>query len=622
MTKSMMVCVLAMGIVSLAGLDVYADKRCNECHDDGKKISKLHQTSVHKDMECTDCHMEAELENGEHPEKMAKVACGDCHDEVAEMYTIHGRGKVGDPDVPRCSDCHGTHQILPHTLAASKVSSQNITTTCGNCHQNKKLMKKHKLWFTDAVETYLMSVHGHATSDGSRPEAAACNDCHSTAKTAHQIFPPSNRDSSINHFNIPDTCGNCHKDEAKAYWKGIHGQLTARGETDTPICTDCHGEHGILSPDDERSPVNAARLAEATCSPCHESARLNEKFNIPTGRLRSFVDTYHGLKSKAGDLTVANCASCHMFHDILPQSDPESSIHPNNLKKTCAQCHENIHETMAQNTVHGAPGEGRTPVANIVKNIYLVLIFGVIGSMLAYILIDLRKLLSEHFNAKQQIVRMTRFAVVQHSLLMLSFTVLCITGFALRFSGSWWEDLLFGFEGGAPIRGSIHRISAMVFLATVAVHMGYLFTAEGKSFLKGMIPRWHDVIQGLQMVRFNTTGKGDHPQFGRFSYVEKAEYWALVWGTAIMSLTGFFLMFDNLAAAWFPKGLLDIFLIIHYYEAWLALLAIVVWHLYSAVFRPTAYPMNPSWITGKMPLEMYKEEHPADKETIKHIVEK
>ncbi|MBN2343475.1 MAG: cytochrome b/b6 domain-containing protein [Deltaproteobacteria bacterium] len=606
----------------LYSFNAAADETCLKCHDNGKSIEQAHSHSIHKDMDCTDCHTEAVLEEGEHPEKMAAVACGDCHDDAVETYTEHGRGKVGDADVPKCKDCHGTHGILPHTDPESKVHPKNMTVTCGKCHQNSKLIKKHNLWFSDAVETYLKSVHGHATKDGKKPEAAACNDCHSAGNSAHRILSPGDSASSINHFNIPDTCGKCHKKEAKAYWKGIHGKLTARGETDTPICTDCHGEHGILSPDDNRSPVNAARLAEATCSPCHESARLNEKFNIPTGRLRSFVDTYHGLKSKAGDLTVANCASCHGYHDILPQSDPESSIHPSNLKKTCSKCHNNIHEAMAQTTVHGAPGEGRTPIANLVKNIYFALIFAVIGSMIVYIVIDLRKLLADHFNAKHQVVRMSRWAVLQHSLLMLSFTVLCVTGFALRFSGSWWEDILFGWEGGAPMRGLIHRGSAMVFVFTVIVHVGYLFTAEGRSFMKGMLPRWMDVTQALQMVKYNVTGKGEHPRFGRFSYVEKAEYWALVWGTAIMSMTGFFLMLDNVAASMFPKGLLDVLLIIHYYEAWLALLAIVVWHLYSAVFRPSAYPMNPAWITGKMPLKMYKEEHPADEETIKSTTEK
>ena len=71
-------------------------------------------------------------------------------------------------------------------------------------------------------------------------------------------------------------------------------------------------EHGILATEDPRSPVSPFRVAEATCSPCHESAKLNVKYDLPSGRLQSYVDSYHGLKSRAGDRTVANCSSCHM----------------------------------------------------------------------------------------------------------------------------------------------------------------------------------------------------------------------------------------------------------------------------------------------------------------------
>jgi cytochrome b subunit of formate dehydrogenase len=102
------------------------------------------------------------------------------------------------------------------------------------------------------------------------------------------------------------------------------------------------------------------------------------------------------------------------------------------------------------------------------------------------------------------------------------------------------------------------------------------------------------------------------PLFDRFSYVEKAEYWALVWGTAVMIITGFTLWFDNIVVQWVPKGFLDVILVIHYYEAWLATLAILIWHMYSTVFNPQVYPMNPSWIDGKMPRYMYQHEHRDD----------
>jgi cytochrome b subunit of formate dehydrogenase len=100
------------------------------------------------------------------------------------------------------------------------------------------------------------------------------------------------------------------------------------------------------------------------------------------------------------------------------------------------------------------------------------------------------------------------------------------------------------------------------------------------------------------------------------------EYWALVWGSIVMMITGLFLWFDDLAILFFPKGFLDVMLVIHFYEAWLASLAILIWHMYSTIFSPAVYPMNPSWINGKMPEESYKHEHPADPMFKKYETEK
>ena len=99
------------------------------------------------------------------------------------------------------------------------------------------------------------------------------------------------------------------------------------------------------------------------------------------------------------------------------------------------------------------------------------------------------------------------------------------------------------------------------------------------------------------------------PAFARFGFVEKAEYWALIWGAVVMFGTGVLLWFDNRLVHWIPKGFLEVALVIHFYEAVLATLAILVWHMYSTVLSPGVYPGNPSWITGTMPEAMYRHEH-------------
>jgi len=443
--------------------------------------------------------------------------------------------------------------------------------------------------------------------------AATCNDCHSSGGTAHKILSPGHPDSSINHFEIPRTCGKCHQGVENDFWEGIHGKLVARGETDSPVCTSCHGEHGIISPKDPRSPVSRSRVAEQTCSPCHESAVLNEKYGLPTGRLTTFIDSYHGLKSKAGDTRVANCASCHGVHRILPSKDPTSTVHPDNLQQTCGECHPSISAKMAAIPIHGVRGEGlQTTAADIVEKIYIVAICIIIGLMVLHWLIDLGRHLLNLFRRRPQVRRMRLNEVWQHTFLMISFIVLVVSGFALRFHEGWMARFFFGWEGGFELRGLVHRAAALLFLGAVVWHILYVFLSKrGRGFVKDMLPLRSDFTGFVDRILYNLGRRNDHPHFGRFSYVEKAEYWALVWGTAVMIATGFLLWFDNWFIQFLPKGLLDVALVIHYWEAWLATLAILVWHLYSTVFSPSVYPMNPSWITGTMPSEMYREEHPA-----------
>jgi len=585
---------------------------CLDCHsepDGDMPVTTLEEMakSVHVDFECTDCHMD--IGDLPHEETLAPVNCGECHDDVSDQYERHGFGRVGvDPDIPTCTDCHATHDIRLVTDKASRVNPLNLPETCGNCHEDSDFTESHGIRFKHPVKVYTNSVHGKAALGGIY-SAATCNDCHSTDGSSHKILPPGDITSTINHFNIAATCGKCHKYIEQDYREGIHGVLTERGQVESPICTTCHGEHNILLTSDPRSPVSSSRLAEATCSPCHESASLNEKYELPTGRLLSFRDSYHGLKSKAGDQTVANCASCHGAHRILPSTNPTSTIHPDNLKKTCGGCHPEISTKIAQTPIHDSNSGLHTGVAGIVRIVYLWLIFGIIGGMVIHWLIDLRKQIRVVMK-KKDIRRMEGDEVVQHFILALSFTVLVVSGFSLRFYDVWWSEMLFGWEGGYAFRGDLHRIAGVIMLLASVWHLFFLSTERGKKFLKDMWPRWEDARQAFQMMGYNLGIAKTHPLFGRFSYVEKAEYWALVWGTVVMGATGFMLWFDNLFVSWLPKGFLDVALIIHYYEAWLAFLAILIWHMYSTVFSPKVYPMNPSWLTGYMPKEQFEAEHP------------
>jgi hypothetical protein len=129
-------------------------------------------------------------------------------------------------------------------------------------------------------------------------------------------------------------------------------------------------------------------------------------------------------------------------------------------------------------------------------------------------------------------------------------------------------------------------------------------------------PRPKDAFDAMGTMRYYLGLSKVRPQFGRFNYAEKAEYWALVWGTALMGVTGVMLWakvwVGNLLARWW----VDVATAVHFYEAILATLAIVVWHFYQVFFDPDVYPMNWAWWDGKMPVEHYKHEHGLDAEAL------
>jgi cytochrome b subunit of formate dehydrogenase len=253
----------------------------------------------------------------------------------------------------------------------------------------------------------------------------------------------------------------------------------------------------------------------------------------------------------------------------------------------------------------------RTAAADVVEDVYIIAIVVIIGLMVLHWLLDLYRHLRNVVMLTPQVVRMRPLEVAQHTMLTVSFILLVISGFALRYSEGWISSLFFGWEGGFEVRGVLHRVAAIVFMLTIVWHLVFIvMSTRGRRFLRDIWPSITDFREFGRRILYNIGVISQPPRFGRFSYVEKAEYWALVWGTVIMIVTGTLLWFDNWFIEFLPKGVLDVSLVIHYWEAWLATLAIAVWHLYSTVFSPHVYPMNPSWLTGKMPDTMYEREHP------------
>jgi len=243
----------------------------------------------------------------------------------------------------------------------------------------------------------------------------------------------------------------------------------------------------------------------------------------------------------------------------------------------------------------------------------LILIVSVIGAMFAHNgLIFVKKVRAHLRSTGRPVLRMGRSQRWQHAVLALSFIVLAITGFALKFPDSWIAKLMGSSE---PFRRWTHRVAGIVLLLAGMYHIIYILASkDGRKLVKDLFPIKKDIADVWCNVRYLVGLSKEKPKIGRFGYAEKMEYWAVVWGTIIMGVTGLMIWFKMDVTHWLPRWLVDVALTIHYYEAILACLAILVWHFYHVIFDPDVYPLNMACYDGKVSEQWQEEEHALDTE--------
>lgn len=616
----------AWALLGFLGPPAYAleDEECMFCHGEadltketeGGELIHLYVdqaafgNSVHAENGCVSCHVD--IEELPHEEGLELVNCGACHEE-AEQYveSLHGVAlKNGDKDAAICHDCHSKHDIRPVTSVLSPVHPRNLPYTCGRCHSDTALTKRHMVSVTKPSDAYIKSVHGKAVVMKGLETAAVCNDCHGT----HDMLPSQDPNSAIFWLNIPQTCGQCHSGVVRTYAESIHGRALMAGIKDAPNCTSCHGEHNIESHLLEGSATSPQQISRATCVRCHENERIMSRYGVEVHRQASYMDSYHGVTSTAGANVAANCTSCHGVHNILQHDDPLSSIHPDNLVETCRRCHENANANFAASPVHVVPAATGRKLQDLVQLAYIWLIVLVIGFMLMHNgLLLLRRLVAKFAQSRPGGETHKRFGWglrLGHAVLAISFIVLAETGFALRYPEGWWVRLFFVGDPSLALRSSIHRSAGIVMTLVFVLDLVYLVaSAKGRNEFRALFPRIRDAKDLIHNLGYVLGLKREEADADRYGYKEKLEYWGLVWGSMVMVVTGFCMWYASAFMTYFPKVALDIVALVHFFEAVLAVLTILVWHMYFIVMDPDVYPMNWSWLTGHIPLEAFKKHH-------------
>lgn len=527
------------------------------------------------------------------------ATCKNCHTDIAKRFaaSIHGLNPTGK--APDCVDCHGGKA---HTIA--------MPTTQTREQQEAKCIACHRSLSAELAK----SVHN-------RPDIVAgdhpsCLSCH--GGSPHDIVPPAHRTPQ----QLAALCGTCHSDEARmsryglttgafsSYEQSFHGRALMKfGKTKVANCTDCHGLHGVLSPKDTDSPTHPDHVA-ATCGKCHPGGNMNFAMS-GANHLRLRIDSTPLLRIEE-----------QLFRGLIFGT----------LGFLLGMVLLDMNRKVFRHDAD--PASGR-PAAVLIAVSFTILVAGVvlayfrmrgagwlwllaIGLMvLASVIVSIRKKKNGGEAHEKHYRRLSRIQRTQHILLASSFTVLVLTGFPIHFANVEWTHYMLNIFGGFDSARIVHRVAGVVMVLNWFWHLGYLMYAWKRAgfSLKSwtMFPTWKDVIDFVHTIKYGLGLRDQPPQFDRFQFKEKFDYFADIWGTIVMGSTGFILWFPTVLGNQLPDVAFGFSYIAHSYEGLLAMLAIILWHFYNAHFNPDIFPMSATWYSGSMSESEMAREHPLEK---------
>ena len=209
--------------------------------------------------------------------------------------------------------------------------------------------------------------------------------------------------------------------------------------------------------------------------------------------------------------------------------------------------------------------------------------------------------------------RFSRWDRIEHALLLSSFTILVLTGVPQKFSAYAWADWMITAMGGIETVRVIHRVAAIVLMLETIYHFSAVsYKIYVKRVSLTMLPSMQDAKDGIQALGYNVGLVKFPPRMGRYAFGEKVEYWAVIWGTVIMVMTGFILWNPIAAATFLPGQAIPAAKAAHGGEALLAMLSIITWHIYNVHVKQ----FNKSMFTGYISRHEMVEEHPVELEQI------
>ena len=227
-------------------------------------------------------------------------------------------------------------------------------------------------------------------------------------------------------------------------------------------------------------------------------------------------------------------------------------------------------------------------------------------------------------SSELQYVRFSRLNRALHATMIVSFISLALTGMTLKFSYTGWAHVLSRLLGGFEMAGFVHRVGAFFMISIFIIHIVDLFRRKRREYgtwramLMGrdsMLPSKRDLSDFIGNVKW-FIGRGPRPQYGRWTYWEKFDYFAVFWGMMVIGSTGLTLWFPEFFTRFIPGWFLNVATIIHSDEALLAVGFIFTVHFFNTHLRPEKFPMDIVVFTGRMSIEDLREDKPDEYEQL------
>jgi cytochrome b subunit of formate dehydrogenase/nitrate/TMAO reductase-like tetraheme cytochrome c subunit len=451
------------------------------------------------------------------------------------------------------------------------------------------------------------------------------------------------------------SCKGCHGEVSDALAGSVHQKwLTSDQPVPGPTCASCHGSIHAVTALAPYAPKASARVAvppdrreiAKRCESCHGNEEFARAAGLSAEVAITYHDSIHGRMVRVGNKAAPACMSCHAAdaggtHAIVAKDAASSPVAAANRKNTCARCHEGSTDTFANLIAHKPLQEtGGHVVPHLVHVAFSYLTTLTLLFFAFHVLVDfvyeLRVRLSRKHHgggadAHRSVIRFDIHQRVQHWFMLTGVILLGITGWPLRGAGSFEGAPLIGGREAAPYSEAFlrifggaegaaiwHRVGAVLIMLSGAYHLVYLtFLATKKRLPLSMLPTPKDALDMRDNILFMLGVKKERPRFDRYMYLEKFDYWAVFWGIVMMVGTGFVLWFPVTFAKFAPGWLITATQIIHGEEATLAILFLFVVHFYNVHLKPSIFPMNWTWLNGRITVENLKHEHPLEYERMK-----